>query len=347
MDSRKFVKAEDLAHGRWHEILVAAGIDSSFLKYKEGPCPLCGGKSRFRFKDVGKRAEGRGEWFCKSCRAGNGFSLLMGYRQCTFEEACSFIKQHFGVTNGAAVALPAPAKLGRSGEQGVVDVSDSVRRELHKLWNAAAPIQEGDAAWCYLRKRLPLLTQMPKVLRFHAALPYWSEGDDGKPRLVGKFPALLAIAQGPDGRACLLHKTYLTSDGRKADLDPPRKYSKSTGIEGGAVRLMAVTGDTLGIAEGIETSFSASFMHGFPTWSALDASRLAKFQIPEELKIQVRRLVIFADNDKPDMRGKRAGNDAAAVLAARARKEGLRVRVMLPSSTERDFDDIACALRAR
>ena len=39
----------DAAQGRWREILSALGIDESYLRTKPGPCPICGGKDRFRW----------------------------------------------------------------------------------------------------------------------------------------------------------------------------------------------------------------------------------------------------------------------------------------------------------
>ena len=56
------------ARGRWREILPLFGIAPHFLVNKHGPCPICGGKDRFRFDDK----DGSGSYFCNVCRAGNG-----------------------------------------------------------------------------------------------------------------------------------------------------------------------------------------------------------------------------------------------------------------------------------
>ncbi len=35
------------ASGRWSELLPLLGVDRKYLTAKQGPCPLCGGKTRF------------------------------------------------------------------------------------------------------------------------------------------------------------------------------------------------------------------------------------------------------------------------------------------------------------
>ena len=45
----------DRARGRWREILPRLGLEPQFLVKKHGPCPLCGGKDRFRTTVVARR----------------------------------------------------------------------------------------------------------------------------------------------------------------------------------------------------------------------------------------------------------------------------------------------------
>ncbi|MFD2274217.1 primase-helicase zinc-binding domain-containing protein [Undibacterium arcticum] len=47
MHSTVPMKARDIAPGRWPLILADVGIDPAFLDKKEGPCPMCGGSTRF------------------------------------------------------------------------------------------------------------------------------------------------------------------------------------------------------------------------------------------------------------------------------------------------------------
>ncbi len=94
-------KVTDLANGHWPSILGAlAGLSADQLTDKHQPCPLCGGKDRYRFDDQ----NGSGSWFCNQCGgpdqaggAGNGIDLLMRRTGWTFKEAAQRIEQHLGI----------------------------------------------------------------------------------------------------------------------------------------------------------------------------------------------------------------------------------------------------------
>ena len=49
----------EIATGRWPNILAHFGIAESFLTGKHGPCPICGGKDRFRFGNKERQMFGR------------------------------------------------------------------------------------------------------------------------------------------------------------------------------------------------------------------------------------------------------------------------------------------------
>jgi phage/plasmid primase-like uncharacterized protein len=138
---------------------------------------------------------------------------------------------------------------------------------------------------------LPLGTS----LRAHAGAEYWDRGDDGAPFCVGRFPAIVAEVRDVAGDLVTAHVTYL-KDGHKLDIDgrSPRKLlGKLTARRGCAARLQPSVGDTLGIAEGIETALAARVLHRIPVWAALNASLLAKFEPPPS----VHRVIVFADRD--------------------------------------------------
>ena len=83
---------KDRALGRWRGILPALGVPAKALSNRHGPCPMCGGKDRFRFDDKG----GRGTWICSKCGAGDGIELVKRIQNVEFKEAARLIEQHVG-----------------------------------------------------------------------------------------------------------------------------------------------------------------------------------------------------------------------------------------------------------
>ncbi len=81
------------ARGRWCKILPRLGIDARFLRNRHGPCPLCGGKDRFRFDD----RDGSGSYFCNQCGAGVGIILVRKKHGWDFATACREIDNIIGI----------------------------------------------------------------------------------------------------------------------------------------------------------------------------------------------------------------------------------------------------------
>jgi putative DNA primase/helicase len=91
------MKTVDRARGRWPEILARCGVDRKFLRRnRHGPCPLCGGRDRYRFTDE----HGSGSYFCNQCGAsrghGAGLRLLMKFRGWDFKTAVTEIDRLIG-----------------------------------------------------------------------------------------------------------------------------------------------------------------------------------------------------------------------------------------------------------
>ena len=63
-------------NGAWRQTLEGYGCHLPNGRH-HGPCPVCGGKDRFRFDDK----DGRGTWFCSQCdpQSGGGLLLLSRY----------------------------------------------------------------------------------------------------------------------------------------------------------------------------------------------------------------------------------------------------------------------------
>lgn len=294
---------EQHAH-HWREILVGLGVPAAALVNKHGPCPVCGGKDRFRFDDK----LGQGTFICSQCGAGDGPKLAMLFRGWEFRELLDHLQS--GVAN---LATPPTRPLAP-----IEEAPDDKRKRMNMLWGKALPIKATDPVGTYLAARVGRVPT-GTGLRYHPKCPY-PEGES--------WPAMLAIFVGPDGTPSGLHRTYLTPEGRKAPL-VSGKMSLGPLRDGGAVRL-AAHGDVLGIAEGIETALAASRLFDVPCWAALNAGRLAVWEPPAG----VRRVVIFADNDD-NFTGQTAAFDLAARLDGR-----VRVDIETPVATGCDWADM-------
>jgi putative DNA primase/helicase len=299
----------DRARGRWQGILTSVGFEPRFLTGKHMPCPICGGKDRFRWDDKA----GTGSFICSHCGAGNGVDLVMKYKQVDFRSAKTLVEQHIG---------EAPVRAPKA-EVGL----DRIKEQLANLWRLARLLDGQDIASRYLLARGIDLPSWPTELRYLSRMPHKAE--DG---VRSEWPGMLARFTAPDGKSATLHRTWLQEPGEKAPLKGEERMMMPGPVPcGGAVRLGPVK-ETMGVAEGIETALSASILFDVPVWSALTKGGLAKWKAPEGAK----HIIIFADRD-----ASYAGQNAAYSLAHRLSVEGKNVEVRMPDREEgKDFNDL-------
>lgn len=74
------------SRNHWPQILTGLGIAVP-ENNKHGPCPICGGKDRFRFDDK----QGRGTWICNQCRHGDGLDLVARVNACDLLSAARLV----------------------------------------------------------------------------------------------------------------------------------------------------------------------------------------------------------------------------------------------------------------
>ena len=318
--------------GRWPAVLEALGIDAAHLRNRHGPCPVCGGKDRFRFDDRRQR----GGWICNQCGAGDGFRLLQLVHGWSFADTRREVMAVAGLRDPGLdeerEQQQSHARAPIPRERPKPEIARPPPRVRELLRTSACPDDVPDAIE-YLRSRK--LWPLPPgcTLRAHVGVDYYRPLDDKAFENVGRFPTLVAAVRDLDGELVTAHVTYL-KDGKKAPVAPPRKtLTPMTGREGCAARLMPLAGEVLGIAEGVETAIAASVLHdNVPTWAALSTALLSRFIPPPE----VRRLLVFADRDV-------AGLKAAWHLRDRL-GERCAFELRLPPA---QFGDWADALEAR
>lgn len=304
----------EIARGRWPSILMALGIDSRYLRDRHGPCPLCGGGTdRFRFDDK----DGSGSWICNQCGAGDGMKLALAWTGRPFREVAAEIDRLSGNVD------PAPSKPRKDDEQRARET----RARLKRIGNQLLPLVGTDPVSRYLAGR-GIRNDATRHLRFHPRLAYY---DRQQGKITGRYPAMVAAFRRPSGAIETFHVTYLTEDGRKADVPIQRKVTgRQQGLAGCAIRLSGVERH-IGIAEGIETALSVTQLYGIPCWSVYSASGMESFVPPEG----VEEISIFADTDENF-----TGQDVATTAARRLTKDGYTVRLAPFLEPGEDYNDL-------
>lgn len=128
-----FDDVQAAAQHNWQHILGSIGIAPASLKNQHQPCPLCGGKDRFRFDNKG----GNGTYFCNQCGAGNGFTFVQKHLNLNkFGNAVAVVAQILGMgeTGNATPHITPPKR-----ETPPPTPPKDELAKLLNVWNAATP----------------------------------------------------------------------------------------------------------------------------------------------------------------------------------------------------------------
>lgn len=296
------MRTAEAANGKWRGILKHFGLSDNQLRNVHQSCPLCGGTDRYRYDDK----DGSGSYYCSGCGAGNGFDLLMKFSGMDFKTAAKKVDEIVGnVDKEDQIKKPASDK------------------RVRMILEGCRPITRDDPAGMYLQSRsLPV----SRLLMFNPKVSYFEDG-----KIYGSFPAMVARMHNHENKLCLLHVTYLDSDGKKAAVSSVKKYTQSIDrTEGAHIRLTSLH-EEIGIAEGIETALAVMKLYKVPCWASGSANFMESFKLPEGVK----SVTVYADNDE-NFRGQAAAYNLANSIAVRQR--GI-ARVVLPEIIG-DFADV-------
>lgn len=295
------------SRGHWRGILSSLGVSQVFLTGKNGPCPMCGGKDRWRFTDW----QNMGGWVCNACGRGDGFDLLAGVH--SIEMAEVFRRVDGIVGSVEPDQLPKRKTAGRA------------LQDIQRLIGMCRDMA-GSPVELYLRNRSICLPRWPATLGYVERLPY--DRDRASPGMV-------AAVTGTDGGIVQAHRTWITQDGCKADFDPPRKLMAGALPAGSAIRLFRPA-EEMGVAEGIETALSAMILFRMPVWAVISAANMVRWRPPKLVK----RLWIYGDPDR-SFAGQMAAYTAAHDILRDCRKVGrdIEIGVRFAEEIGTDFND--------
>jgi hypothetical protein len=267
----------------------------------------------------------KGLYKCFPCGAsGDAFGFVMEYQGVGFLEAVAAVGALYGITveaeisDGLSEADRARLRAERDRRRGVVRFFRGVQTALEaretlaaarRIWldAQAAP----DVPLRYLAGRGINLRGLPRAMRAHRAL-YHGPSDS-------RWPGLVSLLEGPYGVAGI-HRTYLTTDGAKAPVDPA-KMTLGPYLEAGACLRLQNAATRVALAEGIESALSAAqVIHQerqrsddpqlhWPVWAVLCLEGFRKVVLPES----IRDVLIMPDADEnPEAKdGRRSAREAA------------------------------------
>lgn len=293
------------AQGRWPEILSHFGVPDSYLQNKHGPCPICGGKDRYRFDNL----DDMGTFICSKCGAGTGAMLLMRWMRWDDFYTTSNVVLDYLETGTSAIVLKKNVED--------TDKYEKNKQRIDDILSKCIPARDVPEAVKYMHDRR--LT-IPDSLEAHPNLAMYNKG---QPREF--YPAIIAGILNEHGDICALHRIYILGDGKKER----RMTPKSCDSISMRIELYPPAGK-MGIAEGVETAIAASMIFKMPVWSVINAGGMKNFIPPECVKT----LFVFGDNDESY-----TGQAAAFECAFGLKKTGLDVRVEIPTGVN-DWNDL-------
>jgi putative DNA primase/helicase len=295
--------------GKWVGIYQQLGI--SVGDGRHCPCPICGGKDRFRMDDK----EGRGTWICNQCGAGDGFNLVEKVLSVDVKGAFEAVEKILGI-------VP---------KNPITQEKKATPEEFKALLKKSSKVRKGDPVYKYLKGRGLQMDEIPGQIYYTAhAYDYETKKEQD---------AMLAIFRDPKGEGLTIHRTFI-KDGKKMDIKSPRKIMSPVDgkkMNGGAVRLYDGKPEVLGVCEGIETAIAVHEMYGVVIWPCLNANMLEAWEPPDFINT----VRIYSDNDWHYV-----GQSAAYNLARRLSLQPYELKVTVHLPKMKDFlDDLNMGIK--
>ena len=273
--------------GQWRDVLGNYGCQLPSGRH-HGPCPVCGGKDRFRFDDK----NGRGTWYCAQCDVQSGGGLLLLSRllgKSTMDTA----KELVGDDDYKSIA-PKRTFIPRD--------EDAIRKaNIEQAKKGAAILMASSTT-----------SDHPYMANKGFDGQWTTNGEPifGREGLIDSG-ALLLVPVYKNNE--LVNVQKITSDGTKRPLFGGDMQGVQHIIDGKFARVAVV--------EGYATGVTVNMLTGYKTYVAFNAGNLAAAVKKAKEDHPDSRAVIFADHDNLDEKhnrrpGEHYANEAAAPFNA-------------------------------
>ena len=279
-------KALDQFAGNWRTVLHNYGCNLPNGK-RHGPCPVCGGKDRFRFDDK----NGRGTWYCSQCEpcSGGGLMLLSRFIGKTIMETAKEL------TGDSQLKTIAPKRTH------AVD-NDAIR---------AANIEQAKKSAARLLE-LSILAPHAYMSKRGLTGEWLTNGDaiHGKDRIMSKGEIMLVPIYKDDE---LVNVQKIKADGEKRPLPGGDMKGVYHSIDG--------TTKNIGIVEGFATGVTINRLTGRKVYVSFNAGNLEEAVKKVKKDHPDARITVFGDHDNIDLThnrrpGEYFANKAAAPFGA-------------------------------
>jgi hypothetical protein len=277
-DAAWWADARERAKARFATVEGARGITGTVLRPNgatelHGPCPKCGGTDRLCINP--KKGEA-GAFLCHQCgEEGDLIDLTAFSWRCTPAEAAARLtgwprpnghdetEAERRERQARQVEREAKRRLQEEAQRQAEEAHKArEKRAIAKIDAGTVPLSDPSAKHGrdYLEARLgELPPQLTRYLRFHPALDYYGQGDNGsgKPVLLASPPAIVAGISDRVGLPTGRHLTYLNKD--KPEKFPAPGANSPKKIRGklvGGVIRHGMLSEILAIGEGVENTFA-------------------------------------------------------------------------------------------
>ncbi|WP_270666902.1 primase-helicase zinc-binding domain-containing protein [Aeromonas sp. QDB59] len=278
------------ACGHWPDVLAGVGIDTPH-RGKHGPCPVCGGRDRFRLDDKG----GRGTWICNQCGAGDGLDLVSKVTGKPPKEVAELLAPLVGLSAGGLD--PAERERIHQQQQARAEADAKQAEQLRqKAARRAADIMadtgQGESPYLERKGFGSHLSAVNRTLI--------REGGEN-------FPAGSLVIPLTNEAGELLNVQLIRADGTKRYLHGGQKAGAFHRIDGG---------ELVAVVEGYATGLSVHLASGATVYCAMDCGNLAVVAAIARRQHPEARILLCGDNDADTQGnpGKTKAEQAAATV---------------------------------